>query len=275
VTWLWVSLEIKISNFLLNVFAAYLLSSDGYDVWMGNVRGSKFSMKHRSLNPQTAEFWKFSFHEIGFYDLPAMINYILGITGKPSLIYVGHNQGTTALLVLLSTRPEYNAKIFHAHMLSPLAFMDYMHPLLTFGIEERLKTSQLAGSYNFFSLIDFTTLIVNTYCGDRSWQTLNFCTDLWFMLFGRNLNQTEIDPRVLLDIPNFVSPTASTRQWNHFLQTGKSGKFQMYDSRGDSMMSGFSVPSEYNLVNVKAPMYFYHAAEDLVVSRLVGFTKSL
>lgn len=251
------------------------MANDGYDVWMGNVRGSKFSMKHQALDPLSRDFWQFSFHEIGFYDLPAMINYILGVSGKPSLFYVGHNQGTTALFVLLSTRPEYNTKIIHAHMLAPIAFMDYRHPFLSIGVDEQIKKAQLAGAYNFASLIDTTTLIINTYCADRSFQTLNFCTDLWFFLFGRNLNQTEINPRLLLDIPNFISPTASTRQWVHYLQLGRSGKFQMYDGTGDSMFLGSSRPAEYNLAAVKAPMYFYHAAEDLVVSRLVGFSKSL
>lgn len=230
-------------------------------------------MKHQSLNPLSQEFWRFSFHEIGYFDLPAMINYILGVTGKPALFFVGHNQGTTALLVLLATRPEYNAKIIHAHMLSPIAFMDYPHPLLTFGVEDKLKKSQLSGSYNFFSLIDYTNLIITTYCADRSFETMHFCTNLWFFLFGRNLNQTEISPRLLLEIPNFISPTASIRQWNHFLQLGRSGKFQTFDGSSDLSFTS-SRPSDYNLMNVKAPMYFYHAAEDLVVSRLVGFSKS-
>jgi lysosomal acid lipase/cholesteryl ester hydrolase len=253
---------------------AYTLSNDGFDVWLGNVRGSKFSMKHRSLDPLAREFWQFSFHEIGYYDLPAMINYILGLTGKPGLFYVGHNQGTTALLALLSTRPDYNPKIFHAHMMAPIAFMDYPHPLVAFQAEDTLKRSQQLGTYNFYSLIDYSNLIISTYCNDRGFQTLNFCTDLWYLLFGRNRNQTEINPIMLLNIPNLISPTASMRQWNHFLQLGRSGKFQMYDGRGDSMFTGYSTPGEYNLLNVKVPMYFYHAAEDLVVSRLVGFAKS-
>ena len=244
-------------------------------MWLGNVRGSKFSMKHRSLDPLAREFWQFSFHEIGYYDLPAMINYVLGMTGKPSLYYFGHNQGTTALFALLSTRTDYNAKILQAHMLSPIAFMDYPHPLLAFQAEEKLKRSQKSGIFNFYSLIDYTNMIVNTYCGDRNFRTLNFCTDLWYLLFGRNRNQTEIIPTTLLDIPNFVSPTASIRQWNHFLQLGQSGKFQMYDGRGDSLFSSFSTPTEYNLMNVKAPMFFYQGEEDLIVSRLVCFAKSL
>lgn len=237
---------------------------------MGNVRGSKYSMKHRTLNPQSREFWQFSFHEMGLYDLPAMIDYILILTIKPSLFFIGHNQATTALLVLLSSKPEYNAKVLHAHMMAPIAFMDNLHPLLSFKAEETLKLLRFSDNFNFFSLIDYSTMIIETYCSDGSFSSLNYCTDLWFLLFGRNLNQTEIEPKMVLQVPAYVSPTASMRQWNHFLQLSRDGKFKSYDSRSDvTSFNSFSSPIEYNLLNVKTPIYLYQAAEDLVVSRSV------
>jgi lysosomal acid lipase/cholesteryl ester hydrolase len=252
-----------------------LLANNGFDVWIANVRGSKFSMRHKSADPKEREFWRFSFHEIGIFDLSAFIDYILNLTKKPSLYFVGHNQGTTALMVLLSMRPEFNAKILQAHLMAPIAFMDYPHPLLSFGVEDNIKSNQFLGNFNFFSLINFANLIIDNYCADKSFASLNYCTNLWFFLFGRNLNQTEINPQMLLDVPKYISPTVSMRQWNHFLQLAQSGKFQSYDRSGSAnkFNSLFSVPTEYNLANVKAPLFFYHAAEDLVVSRLVCTSK--
>lgn len=72
---------------------AYLLSSNGYDVFMGNVRGSKHSMKHRNFSIESQDFWNFSFHEIGIYDISAMIDFILGETKKEKIFYAGHSQG--------------------------------------------------------------------------------------------------------------------------------------------------------------------------------------
>lgn len=242
---------------------------------MGNVRGSKFAMKHRSIDPQTREFWRFSFHEIGIYDISALIDYVLSVTQKTSLFFVAHNQGTTALMVLLSSKPDYNDKIIHAHLMAPIVFMDNPHPLVMFGAEDNLRASRLLGNFNFFSISNLANLIIDAYCADKSYESMAYCTNLWFFLFGRNINQTEIQSNVLLEIPNFISPTASLMQWNHFLQLGQSGKFQTFDNRGDDAeRNSYSSPSEYTLSNVKVPMFLYHAAEDLVVSRAVSFSIS-
>lgn len=53
----------------------------------------------------------FSWHEIGYYDMPAVIDYVIERTGFKKLYYIGHSQGTTAYAVLASERPEYNEKI--------------------------------------------------------------------------------------------------------------------------------------------------------------------
>lgn len=113
------------ADFLLtgpDIALAYLLADHGYDVWMGNARGSRFSTKHQSLSKLSNEFWTFSWHEIGYYDLPAMIDYMLEVTGSPNAFFAGHSQGTTALLVMLSTRPQYNQKIIQAHLMAPSAY---------------------------------------------------------------------------------------------------------------------------------------------------------
>jgi hypothetical protein len=56
---------------------AFILAQAGYDVWLGNSRGTKFSRKHLTLDPdQDKEYWEFSYAENGKYDLPAMIDYV-------------------------------------------------------------------------------------------------------------------------------------------------------------------------------------------------------
>jgi lysosomal acid lipase/cholesteryl ester hydrolase len=63
---------------------------------------------------------------MGFFDLPAMIDYMLKETNSLRTFYVGHSQGCTSLLVLLSTRPEYNQKIIQGHLFNPAIFMEHM-----------------------------------------------------------------------------------------------------------------------------------------------------
>lgn len=113
-------------NFLTNGVKslAYVLSDEGYDVWLGNSRGSRYSKKHITLKPKDKAFWDFSWHEIGIYDLPAFIDYILTTTSQSQLNYIGHSQGTTAFYVLMSEKPEYNQKIIVHNSLSPVIFMN-------------------------------------------------------------------------------------------------------------------------------------------------------
>lgn len=142
------------ADFLLtgrDVALAYLLAENGYDVWIGNARGSRHSMRHNYLSQDSKEFWQFSWHEIGYYDLPAMIDYALKVTGTAQTFFIGHSQGTTTLLVLLSTRPEYNQKIVQAHLMAPSAFRKKT---------TRFKTlinilEYLVGTRNFEKIFDF------------------------------------------------------------------------------------------------------------------------
>lgn len=49
-----------VQNFNEIFMAAFLLSINNYDVWMGNSRGNDHSLKHRNFSSQSKEFWNFS-----------------------------------------------------------------------------------------------------------------------------------------------------------------------------------------------------------------------
>lgn len=105
-------------------FSAYILADAGYDVWLGNARGTEPSRTHVHLKPnglRQKRYWTFSWHEIGEVDLPAVIDHILSKTNQKKLSYVGHSQGTTALLVMASMRPEYNDKLLDVHLMAPVS----------------------------------------------------------------------------------------------------------------------------------------------------------
>lgn len=106
-----------------NISLGFYFADEGYDVFLGNVRGSKYSTAHKTLSTESLKFWQFSFHEMGVYDLPAMIDYTLQMAKSDSCFYVGHSQASTQLLVFLSMRPEYNEKIIQSHLMSPIGAM--------------------------------------------------------------------------------------------------------------------------------------------------------
>lgn len=67
-------------------------------------------------------FYVFSYHELGIYDIPATIDYIIHQTNYKQIFYIGHSQGTTQFLVAMSQKPDYNAKIKLMIGLAPVAF---------------------------------------------------------------------------------------------------------------------------------------------------------
>jgi len=69
-----------------NSSLAYILADQGYDVWLGNSRGNTYSRKHSTLNPEEEEYWSFSWDELGKYDIPAIVDYILEKNGEKKTI---------------------------------------------------------------------------------------------------------------------------------------------------------------------------------------------
>lgn len=48
----------------------YVLALQGYDIWIGNNRGTTNSWKHKTLNVNDKAYWNFTFNEMGIYDQP-------------------------------------------------------------------------------------------------------------------------------------------------------------------------------------------------------------
>ncbi|XP_078170815.1 lipase 1 isoform X2 [Carex rostrata] len=69
----------------------YILADNGFDVWVGNVRGTRWSKNHASYNVHDKEFWDWSWQELAQYDLLATLSYI-NLETQSKVIYVGHSQ---------------------------------------------------------------------------------------------------------------------------------------------------------------------------------------
>jgi lysosomal acid lipase/cholesteryl ester hydrolase len=52
----------------------FVLARNGYDVWLGNARGNKYSQYHVNLSPRHQAFWEFSINEFAMRDLPDTVD---------------------------------------------------------------------------------------------------------------------------------------------------------------------------------------------------------
>lgn len=112
--------EIKLQN-----LSGFILADEGYDVWLGNFRGSSYSRNHTYLKEDNSEYWDFSFHEYGTYDLPAQIDLVSNVTGQ-KIIYIGYSMGTMSMYVYGVTYPEIAQERISIFVnLSPSAFLGY------------------------------------------------------------------------------------------------------------------------------------------------------
>ena len=76
------------------------MARKGFDVWLGNNRGTKYSLDKTKL--QDKNYWDFSFDKMGRYDLTRSIDFILEQTTAKKLTYIGHSIGNTQMFYALS-----------------------------------------------------------------------------------------------------------------------------------------------------------------------------
>ncbi|ESW24258.1 hypothetical protein PHAVU_004G115000 [Phaseolus vulgaris] len=100
---------------------AFLLADNGFDVWVVNTRGTKYSRQHTTLPPNSSIIdWNWSWDELVAYDLPVTFKYVHDLTGQ-KLYYVGHEQGTLIALAAFSQDQLFNI-LRSTSLLSPIAY---------------------------------------------------------------------------------------------------------------------------------------------------------
>ncbi|KAH8249531.1 hypothetical protein KR032_010307 [Drosophila birchii] len=238
----------------------YYLYDNGYDVWLANCRGNRYSRSHVKLNPNTDKaYWSFSWHEIGVYDLPAMIDDILAKTGHQKLSYFGHSQGTTSFFVMASSRPEYNAKLHLMTALAPVAFMKHMKaPLM--GIA-RMGIGVFGEN---FELFPHSPIYLNQCL--QSAGVFKTCLRFYWQVVGKNreeLNMTMF-PAALGHLPG----GCNVKQPVHYLQLQASDRFCQfdYDAKENQRVYGRPTPPDYPLEKITAPVALYYGSNDFLAA---------
>ncbi|KAK7836205.1 triacylglycerol lipase 2 [Quercus suber] len=103
-----------------NKSLAFILADNGFDVWMGNNRGTISSRGHTSLSAIDPAYWDWTWEQLVSDDLPAMYDYIHNQTGQ-KLYYVGHSLGTLLALASFSQEKLVNMTK-SAALLCPIAY---------------------------------------------------------------------------------------------------------------------------------------------------------
>ena len=70
----------------------------GYDVWVGNVRGTEYALEHKTLKSILPDYWNFTWDDIARYDIPAMMNLMKAATKQEKIFFMGYSHGATAMI---------------------------------------------------------------------------------------------------------------------------------------------------------------------------------
>ncbi|KAM8711428.1 hypothetical protein ACLKA7_000550 [Drosophila subpalustris] len=229
----------------------YLLADAGFDVWLGNDRGNGYSLQLREPS------WNFSWHEIGLYDVAAMIDYALGANGQgqKSLHYVGHSQGTTTFLTLMSLRPEYNDRIKTAHLLSPVAIMKNCENKCLISAADFFTPDGIEVWYlSNKKFLDFLPSFKKRWIG----KVLLDCWNMSDQIVSEHSNQTAVEQN------KKIPQDASWNQLFHYLFNHKSGGFRQYDYNTEKNLEVYQSkqPPDYPVENIASMVHLWYVDTD-------------
>ncbi|KAM6442652.1 lysosomal acid lipase/cholesteryl ester hydrolase-like [Liasis olivaceus] len=241
----------------------FVLADAGYDVWIINNRGTTWSRRHQNLTTDQEEFWDFSFHEMGIYDIPATINFILQKTKQDSLYYIGHSQGASLGLISFSTFPQLARKINLLICFGPAYTLKDSKGISKYILRLPYKIKRfLWGNKEFHFLSNMEKNISANLCTFPGINKL--CILIIYSFVGFNENNINVSR---LDLYSGTFPDfASVKTIFHWGQVAESNEFKYFDY-GNKNRAVYNMikPPFYNIEDITVPTAVWNGGNDFIV----------
>ncbi|XP_070800934.1 lipase member M-like [Pituophis catenifer annectens] len=240
----------------------FILADAGYDVWIGNSRGNFWSRRHKHLSVNETEFWNFSFHEMGIYDLTAMTEFILQKTGQQKIFYAGHSLGSAIAYVAFSVRPHLAEKIKLFFALGPsYTLQKTISPIFQIGRLPEVLIKLIFGKKEFVLLNPRQRTALAQQC--RRQPVDELCKQALSLMAGFNLNNLN-KSRSDVYISHFPDYT-SVKHIIHLSQLMKSGLFRYFDYGLKNIdIYNQTTPPFYRIEAVTVPVAMWTGGQDWV-----------
>lgn len=243
------------------------LADDGYDVWLSNCRGNTYSRKHISMTYKQKAFWNFSLHEVGKYDLPASIDYILSISKTSQLHYIGYSMGSCVFFIMGSERPEYQSKIRSQISLAPVAFLSNTRSSLRF-IAPYAKMMNIVFQRMWKGMLmpqsGMQRFLASTICRERITQKMICEKCIIFSVCGSDPYHfdTKLIPLIMGHFPAGTSSNLAA----HFAQFILKDTFGQYDYGSALNLRHYNStePPAYDLKSINVPVTLIYGENDIL-----------
>lgn len=249
-----------------------VLANLGFDIWLGNNRGNKYSRANTHITPNHREFWSYSFQQMAENDVKANIAYVTAATGVEKITYVGHSQGTSQMFAALTdpaTTEYVNSKIKVFIALAPVVYLSNANSrILKFlGHDSILiKTAELWGVDEWLPGACSKTSVQSEFEYLICKLDVNLC-DIFISLIA------DYNPKYdnQKQFPIFVehNPSGSSLQSVlHYRQLFVSDKyhpiFRKYDygKKENTKKYGQAIPPDYDLNKIRIPIRGYIGTDD-------------
>ncbi|KAB0799468.1 hypothetical protein PPYR_07348 [Photinus pyralis] len=247
----------------------FILADEGYDVWLGNFRGTTYSKRHTHIKHTDRRYWHFDTYELGVYDTSANIDYIHEVTGQ-SIIYIGHSLGSTTGYIYGVTSPEIaKEKLKIIISLAPTLYVKNWKSL----------TRYIFGLWSYASPLIAALTNEEIYLRGRPGNPIreSLCTRYPFQMyycqffematlgFDYEQNDPETLPVTLLQNADAIS----FRTLTHCIQLVLNGTLAYFDHGAETNLKvyGSIHPPQYDLSQLKVPTYLIRALNDLIITK--------
>ncbi|KAJ8646132.1 hypothetical protein MRB53_007880 [Persea americana] len=239
----------------------YILADSGFDVWIGNTRGTQYSLNHQYLDPKKKAYWAWSWDELVEHELPAIVGFVHSQTGQ-KIHYVGHSLGTLVALASFSEGRLVDV-LKSAALLCPIAYLSHMTtPIGQVAAKAFIGEimSSLLGIPEFNPKTPVVADILTGLCKQSGFN----CYDLLTSITGKNccLNSSNVE-----FVLKFEPQPTSTKNMVHLAQMVRNGVLTKFDHGNPAMnmlhYAQFN-PPVYNLSHIPndLPLFLSYGGQD-------------
>ncbi|CAI5731115.1 unnamed protein product [Hyaloperonospora brassicae] len=204
---------------------AYVLADAGYDVWLGNNRGNRYSNGHMEFTTEDSAFWDFSWEDMGKFDMPAMIDYALATSQQETLSFVGYSQGALQAFVAFAENQTLARSVSYFAALGPVAYMGHIESE-EFQLLARTYADKFLGVSGQDEFFSGSTLLQNVIAPTACNMDPQLCASGFAILAKstENLNSSRIGV-YLSDVPSGTS----VKSFRHYAQLVRANTFAAFD----------------------------------------------